>query len=313
MKTIGTDTRTYFERSTVQYELNVKQLTTQAEKGHEQVTKKDFAEIPFNLPMIYNNESDLSASDQIKKQLIEKMTGSILNNDEINKLYPNGDVITFEKQEKSVKAYSNQNADALPFGFKYNETTEKKESFTTGFSSKVVFKTPQGNFEIDLKFSYTNEFYSKHEKEISITKEKFDKPFEINSNATKEDFNNINSFHFIFDSVEAKDTPENDLFERLKKEAKKRELALAKNKEEREKILEEQEIRLEEMKRLEQINIYEEKDGQHTRISTQFENIGAFIVAPSNIVTNNENSEHHDYGIQGTFSSKSSSSFELIV
>jgi len=55
---------------------------------------------------------------------------------------------------------------SLPFGFVYESSQEYYEKISFEFNSQATIKTPSGEYQIEINFSYTQEFYEKHETQI---------------------------------------------------------------------------------------------------------------------------------------------------
>jgi hypothetical protein len=111
--------------------------------------------------LVFNSESDLSVADKIKKRIIEQLLSNLLDSTQKIKLYPND-------SSSDIKAptnpYGTKNQE---WGFSYKSKEEYYEKTTIDFNAKATIKTSNGEFNINLNLSYSNEFYQRNETKIN--------------------------------------------------------------------------------------------------------------------------------------------------
>ena len=134
--------------------------------------------------LVFNNESDLSVEDVIKKRIIEQLLSKLLNSDQKIKLFPNDSA---NIMQSSNNPYTQQNKD---WGFAYESKEEYYEKSTMDFSAEAVIKTSNGEFKIKLNLSYSNEFYARNETRINAYG-KGENPFNIDMKNISGNIDNI--------------------------------------------------------------------------------------------------------------------------
>jgi len=143
--------------------------------------------------LVFNNESDLSIEDTIKKRIIEQLLSGLLSGNQEIKLYPNDSA---NRMEIPTNPYTQQNKE---WGFAYESKEEYYEKTTMDFSAEATIKTSNGEFKINLNLSYSNEFYARHETSISAYG-KGENPFNIDMKNINGNLDNINKdMGFEFD------------------------------------------------------------------------------------------------------------------
>jgi len=115
-----------------------------------------------------------------------------------------------------------------PFGFMYESSSEYYEKTTFEFNAEATIKTPQGEYQIEISFSYTQEFYEKHETEIHYAQSNFEKPFEINLDEDDGRFKGLNRLSLMFDILKEDNEEEKNFFDEFKKLLYQRHLMMIK-------------------------------------------------------------------------------------
>jgi len=170
----------------------------------------------LNLPILYNNEDDLPMIDKAKKALMQSILGAFTKEGDVSSLFPNDSIQMSKEHYVEENPYS-ESLSKSPFGFMYESSSEYYEKTTFEFNAQATIKTPQGEYQIEINFSYTQEFYEKHETQISYAQSNFEKPFEINLDEDDGSFKDIKRLNLIFDILKEENEDENSLFDELKK------------------------------------------------------------------------------------------------
>ncbi len=150
------------------------------------------------LKAIYNSEDNLSIEDKIKKTLIELLLQQILQGNKQVKLYP-------QNEQLKLKETSNPYEESLKtqnWGFTFESTQEYYQKSSIEFSTRASIKTNNGDFEINIDLSFSQEFYERHSTKISAGAA-FQDPLILNYNSDIGTFNSISqnmSFEFDLNS-----------------------------------------------------------------------------------------------------------------
>merc|ERR1711941_184026 len=133
---------------------------------------------------------------------------------------PNGEI------NKNIESYQRgnpyaENMNNLPQGFLYNSSSEYYEKTTIDFSAQARDKTPDGEYNIEINFSYTKEFYEKNETQIQIANKNFEKPIDIKLDKEEnEDKKDI--FEQIKELLAARREAISEMFENVNKDNENR-------------------------------------------------------------------------------------------
>lgn len=148
---------------------------------------------------IFNEEDGLSAEDKIKKKIIELLLEQLTNKKDKVHLYPNND--HYKKVDKSENNPYTQNIQSENlWGFIYESKEEYYQKSSVEFSTQATIQTSTGEINIDLSFSYTQEFYEVHKTRIQMGTANFEDPLLINYKGNKNAFDNISKeMNFEFD------------------------------------------------------------------------------------------------------------------
>ena len=177
---------TQYLRTELKYQATISPVNSTKEGNliANETNKKDSVEDSniqsslVNAPVIYANESDLSNIDILTKLLMENILGTFNPENVPESLFPN------ENMNMTKESYGDKNPYAkdmtnMPQGFLYSSNYEYYEKTTFEFNAQATIKTPNGEYNIELKFSYTKEFYEKNETQIAVANENFKTPLEI--------------------------------------------------------------------------------------------------------------------------------------
>lgn len=151
-----------------------------------------------NTKAVYKSEDEMSVEDRVKKRIIEQLIEQMMKKKMKVKLYPNSN----QKVEDSKNA-NNPYSKQLPnisWGFTYESTQEYYQKSSLDFSTQAKIKTSNGEFNIDLKLSYSQEFYEVHKTRITIGASNFEDPLIINMQNNSGSLDSISkNMKFMFD------------------------------------------------------------------------------------------------------------------
>lgn len=214
---------TQYQKTQMNYELSITPVNQEMLEKQKELEELDGIDNHVaNLPVVFANESDLSSFDKIKKMLMQQLLGTFESGQPPVGLFPNGDMNIDKDFESRGNPYA-QNGNALPQGFMYQASSEYYEKTTIDFSAEAIIKTPNGEYKIELNFSYTHEFYEKNETQIQMSHGNMRNPFEINLDEDDESLKDLKSLHFIFDLIKEQDKEEEkDMFEQIREALRQR-------------------------------------------------------------------------------------------
>ncbi len=199
------NTYTQYQRTELSYEAKISAVE------NEELENKGFdnEEVSnYNLPVIYANENDLTNAEYFQKNILQSIIGRFNQNQEDYSLFPNGNY----SSNTSNSPYENN----IPASFYYADQSEYYEKISFEFDASATIKTPEGEYNIELKFSFTQEYYEKNETQIAIVQDEFKNPFEINLEKNDKSLENIKQLNFIFASYKEGKSEKVDIFEQLK-------------------------------------------------------------------------------------------------
>ena len=200
--------------SKTQFNFEHSQSTSmQLHYGEKNDTNKNDVAVVLNLHESYSNmiqsgravydyEDNLSLEDCLKKILIEILLGQI-NGDKKNiSLYPNkkSNVNKDDSLLNTMNPYKKQqtsNNELKAIIFNTQEQYYQKQS--VDFSSSVKINTPTQSFDMNLKLSFSQEFYKSQSTQMIIGDKSFIDPLVINYDEDVNPFDNISNLHFAFD------------------------------------------------------------------------------------------------------------------
>lgn len=265
-----------YQKTSLQYEAKI---TPIKQKVIEENNNEESNEINNSLfPIVYTHENSLSNPQKFQKILMEKILGSFNQDSNPNLLFPNENTDIKKDAYQEDNPYM-QNSNSLPQGLYYSSSSEYYEKTTIEFSAQATIKTPKGEYNIEINFSYTKEFYERNETKIAISNEQFRNPFEIKLDKDDNSLKDLKSIHFIFDvyKEETKDKKE-DIFEHL------RELLIQRRETMTEmfKKNEDEDIKNNSIKALDNFQVWQENSTQKMDlIAIQKDGVGIFLANSS--------------------------------
>ena len=202
------NTYTQYQKTEMQYEAKISKVSPdQLEEEKNKDLNSSLQEL--NTPVIYTNESDLSNTENIRKQILEGLLGGFNQGDK-QALYPKGD---YEKESYGIQ---NPYGKEAPAALYYSQSSEYYEKISFEFSAQARIKTPEGEYNIEVKFSFTQEYYEKNETEIQIAQENFKNPFDIELDKDDDSLKDLKQLHFIFAPYNKEEEEELDIFDQLR-------------------------------------------------------------------------------------------------
>lgn len=166
-------------------------------------------------PVIYTSQADLTNTELIRKQILEKVLGGFSLQNSESSLLPSDNIDVNRESYTKDNPYSNPYK-SMPSSLYYASSSEYYEKISFEFSAQATIKTPQGEYNIELKFSFSQEYYEKNETEIRIANENFKKPFEIELDSDDSSLKEMKYLHFIFASYKEEENDKFDIFEQLR-------------------------------------------------------------------------------------------------
>ncbi len=189
----------------LQYQTSVTAIENRPNlNNHDNNTNNDISSNVLNLPILYNNEDDLPMIDKVKKSLMQSILGAFTKEGGLAELFPNDSIQMSKEHYVEENPYS-ESLTKSPFGFMYESSSEYYEKTTFEFNAQATIKTPE------ISFSYTQEFYEKHETEIHYAQSNFEKPFEINLDEDDGSFKGIDRLSLMFDILKEDNEEEKNL------------------------------------------------------------------------------------------------------
>jgi len=175
-----------------------------------------------NLHVVYMSEENLNNSEMFSKMLLEAVYSQYSVSNTNQSLFPNVNTTNSEDIPAEIKAYTNQQE--LPDGLLYTSSSEYYEKTSFEFTGEIRIKTPEGEYNIELNLSYTQEFYEKNETFVEIASERLQSPLEIELSEDNENLKGLNSINLLFETLpeEKNSNDKNDFFTELLESIKER-------------------------------------------------------------------------------------------
>jgi len=205
-----------YQKTQVQYETKIMPVASQIEELEEH--SDDVNNTMINSPIIYTDQTNLSKAEYLQKMILQKILGGFENSNNAVSLFPNENMQVSKESNQNANPYA-KDSNILPQQFMYSSSYEYYEKTTIEFNAQAVIKTPNAEYNIEINFSYTQEFYEKNETQIAIANENFKNPFEIELEEDDDSLKELKSLHFIFDIFKDSDK---DIFEQVKEALKER-------------------------------------------------------------------------------------------
>jgi len=290
---------TTYQKTQLQYDATITPVTKQEIQNNSR--NDDSEQINTNAPVIYTNAENLTSPQRFQKLLLENILGRFNQKSSPQSLFPNENIDVNKESYEKGNPYT-QNANTLPQGFLYESSNEYYEKTSFEFNFEATIKTPSGEYNIEMNFSYTHEFYERNETQIAIINDDFkNNQLEIEFNEDYENLKDLKSLHFIFDIYnEPKKYDKRDIFEEI------RELLVQRREAFLEMLKEDKNDQNEKtIKRLDNFQIWQESSNNEiSLVLAQKDGIGVFL-ANSNSESNfiNLNVNPNGYSLEASYKS----------
>ena len=185
-----------YQRTELEYEMRISKVTP-AQKEQELLEKSAKGLEASNLPVVYMDESNLSSSELLRKFILEATIFQRSSSESIG-LFPYGNKKVSHDPTEFKNPYEQE---TLPHSFVYAAREEYYEKTTIDFEGEIRIVTPEGEYNVKLNFSYTQEFYEKNETIVQMTQEQFKKPLEVQMDKDDQRFKELKSIHFFFEMI----------------------------------------------------------------------------------------------------------------
>lgn len=168
-----------------------------------------------NLHIVYMSEENLNDSEMLSKMILEATYSQYSSSNSTQALFPNVKTTKSDEVPNEMQAFSNQQN--IPDGLIYSSSSEHYEKTTFDFSGEIIIKTPEGEYNIELNLSYSQEFYEKNETFVEIASEKLKSPLEIILDEDNEELKGLNSISLLFENTpeEQNDNNKSNFFSQL--------------------------------------------------------------------------------------------------
>jgi hypothetical protein len=200
------NTYTQYQRTELKYEAKISAVENE-ELENKDLENEDIND--YNLPVIYANEDDLTNGEYFQKNILQSIIAKFNLNQGEYSLFPNGN----NSSNSSNSPYESN----IPSTFYYGEQNEYYEKISFEFDASATIKTPSGEYNIELKLSFTQEYYEKNETQIAIIQDQFKNPFEIEFERDDDSLKELKQLNFIFAPYKEEKNEKVDIFEQLKK------------------------------------------------------------------------------------------------
>ena len=207
--------QSYKQQFQYQTTVTAVQNQPQIDKNANEIDASKVSENLINSPIVYTNQNDLPMVDKVKKMLMESILGSFTKEGDSFGLFPN-DNVDVSKDHQSVNNPYTQSVSHSPYGLVYESSQEYYEKTSIEFNAQATIKTPQGEYQIEINFSYTQEFYEKHETQIYYAHSNFEKPFEINLDEDDGSLKGVTQLDLLFDILADENKEEKNLLNEIK-------------------------------------------------------------------------------------------------
>lgn len=210
---------TTYQKTSLQYEAKITPVQPQKLENKNDENDIDSMDTNFS-PIVYTNMSDLSNPQKLQKLVLEKIIGKFNEDSKSQTLIPNKNTAinkeSYTNDNPNKNPYDKVSNSDSPKAFYYSSSSEYYEKTTFDFNAQATIKTPNGEYNIEINFSYTKEFYEKNETQIAIVNDKLKDSFEIEFDEDYENLKDLKSLHFIFDILEQKEDNKKDIFDEIK-------------------------------------------------------------------------------------------------
>jgi len=209
-----------YQKTELSYDMSISKVDPSEESQALLEENSELSE--SNLHVVYMSEENLNDSEMFSKMILEATYSKYSASNSSQFLFPNVKTSNSEDIPAEIKAYANQQE--LPDGLLYASSSEYYEKTTFDFSGEIRIKTPEGEYNIELNLSYTQEFYEKNATFVEIASERLQSPLEIELDEDNENLKGLNSISLLFENLPEEDNSNNnkDFFDKLMETLKER-------------------------------------------------------------------------------------------
>jgi len=220
MNVNGYALNTQYQKTQLSYDMSLSKVDPSEES--QKLLEEGSRTSESNLHVVYMSEEHLNDSEMFSKMLLEATYSQYSASNTSEFLFPNVKTSNSEDIPAEIKAYANQQE--LPDGLLYASSSEYYEKTTFEFSGEIRIKTPEGEYNIELNLSYTQEFYEKNATFVEIASERLQSPLEIELDEDNENLKDLNSISLLFENLPEEDNSNNnkDFFDKLMETLKER-------------------------------------------------------------------------------------------
>jgi len=220
MNVNGYALNTQYQKTQLSYDMSLSKVDPSEES--QKLLEEGSKTSESNLHVVYMSEEHLNDSEMFSKMLLEATYSQYSASNTSEFLFPNVKTSNSEDIPAEIKAYANQQE--LPDGLLYASSSEYYEKTTFEFSGEIRIKTPEGEYNIELNLSYTQEFYEKNATFVEIASERLQSPLEIELEEDNENLKGLNSISLLFENLPEEDNSNNnkDFFDKLMESLKER-------------------------------------------------------------------------------------------
>lgn len=197
MNVNGYALNTQYQKTQLSYEMALSKVDPSEQS--QELLEEGVSIDQSNLHVVYMSEENLNDSEMFSKMILEATYSQYSASNSSQSLFPNIKTTNSEEIPKEIQAYSNQSK--LPDGLIYTSSSEYYEKTSFEFTGEIRIKTPEGEYNIELNLSYTQEFYEKNETFIEMASEKFQNPLEIDLEEDNENLKDLKSINLRFEDL----------------------------------------------------------------------------------------------------------------
>jgi len=220
MNASGYGLNVQYQKTQLSYDMTLTKVDS-SEKSQKLLEENSSAN-ETNLHLLYMSEENLNNSEMLSKMILEATYSQYSASNSSQTLFPNMQTSNSDEIPENIKSYANQQK--LPDGLIYTSSSEFYEKTTFDFTGEIRIKTPEGEYNIELNLSYTQEFYERNETFVEMASEKLKNPLEIELSEDNENLKDLNSISLLFENIpeEKEENSEKDFFAKLLESLKER-------------------------------------------------------------------------------------------
>ena len=197
MNVNGYALNTQYQKTQLSYDMSLSKVDTS--KTNTELLEENSEISEANLHVVYMSEDNLNSSEMLSKLILGATYSQYSATNSSQTLFPNIKTTNSEEIPEEIQAYTNQSQ--LPNGLVYTSSSEYYEKTTFDFSGEIKIITPEGEYNIELNLSYTQEFYEKNETFVNMANENLQSPLQIELEEYNENLKGLNSINLRFENT----------------------------------------------------------------------------------------------------------------